>query len=192
MAAIKGQVTRHSTLQLAEAEAETLPLVDQSLVGADFREGVRSFIESRPARFAPLGAGTRFAPHEPDAVAERFFAATSAGDWDTAIGMLRRDVLLSTYPGTSQRGVAGLAETWQKLRDRVGPWEYVDARRLVSGNSFCEQHRVRFLDLGVDIEVCVVASLDEHGQIVHLEEYADGQALREAAAKRPDELAGAR
>lgn len=189
MAAMKHQVTRHATLQLLQAEDETVRIVNESLDGADFAEGVRSFVERRAPVFAPLGRGSVLeslttARPDPAAVAEKFFAATSANDWDTAISLLSPGAQLSTYPGPPATGVPGLAESWQQMRDTFGPWEYAAVRRLVSDDSFCEQHRVRFTELDVELEVCVVASLDASGRIVRLEEYADGSGLRTAARAR--------
>jgi enoyl-CoA hydratase/carnithine racemase len=194
--AMKYQVTKHATMHLRETEAETVQIVAESLEGADFKEGVRSFVEQRPAKFAPLGKGTLFSnlagrPTGPDAVAEAFFAATARNDWDAALALLSPQATVCTYPGPPPSGVAGLAENWQKLRDKYGPWEYLNVRRLVSGNRFCEQHLVRFPALDFELEACVVATLDEHGLIVHLEEYADGAALR-AAGHRCEQQTAAR
>jgi len=56
MAAIKHQVYRHSELDLASALRESNELMVASLQRADFKEGVASFVERRPPRFAPLAA----------------------------------------------------------------------------------------------------------------------------------------
>ncbi|MER5753745.1 enoyl-CoA hydratase-related protein [Streptomyces sp. NPDC002088] len=191
MQMIKKQVTRHSTLQLTEAENETLPLVDRSLTGADFKEGVLSFVERRVPHFPPLGRGTSFdelpSVADPGAVAEKFFAATVRNDWDAALALLSPRARVANHPGPPPSGVEGLTERWQRLRDSVGPWEYVNVRRLVADNGFCEQHLVRFTDLGVEAEACVVASLDDKGLIVSLDEYVDGAALRDAIRRRREE-----
>ena len=55
MAAIKHQVYRHSETDLATAMRESNELMAASLQRPDFREGVASFVERRPPRFAPLG-----------------------------------------------------------------------------------------------------------------------------------------
>jgi enoyl-CoA hydratase/carnithine racemase len=55
MSAIKRQVYRHYELGLVPALAETNELMAKSLEAADFREGVASFLEKRPPRFAPIG-----------------------------------------------------------------------------------------------------------------------------------------
>lgn len=189
MAVIKQQVTRHATLQLHEAEAETLPLVDESLAGVDFAEGVQSFVERRPADFAPLGRGTQVSAvgsvrRDPGQVADDFFRATSSSDWEAAIGLLAPHATVATYPGPPAGGTEGLAEGWQRLRELVGPWEYTGVRRFVQGNTFCEQHVARFSELDIEVEACVVATIDDLGRIVRLEEYADGSALRAAAKAR--------
>lgn len=54
MATIKRQIWRHLTTDLETAMAETAPLVVESLGTADFREGIASFAERRPPRFASL------------------------------------------------------------------------------------------------------------------------------------------
>lgn len=189
MAAIKQQLTRHATLQLMEAELETLPLVDGSLAGADFAEGVQSFVQRRPAAFAPLGRGTvlpRVGSVRRGAgeVAEAFFAATSAADWGAARGLLAPHATVVAHPGAPSTDSEALVESWQKLRDLAGPWEYTDVRRVVDGLRCCEQHRVRFVDLDIDIEACVVVTIDDAGRVVRLEEYADGGALRAAVKER--------
>jgi enoyl-CoA hydratase/carnithine racemase len=56
MASIKRQVYRHYEMDLAGALAETNELMAASLKQPDFREGVASFVERRPPRFAPLGS----------------------------------------------------------------------------------------------------------------------------------------
>ena len=55
MAAIKHQVYRHCETDLATAMKESNELMAASLKRPDFREGVASFVERRPPRFAPLG-----------------------------------------------------------------------------------------------------------------------------------------
>ena len=54
MAAIKHQVYRHCETDLATALRESNELMAASLKRPDFREGVASFVERRPPRFAPL------------------------------------------------------------------------------------------------------------------------------------------
>jgi enoyl-CoA hydratase/carnithine racemase len=51
---MKQQVYRHLNMQLGEAMRDTNTLMADSLQRSDFREGVRSFMERRPPRFAPL------------------------------------------------------------------------------------------------------------------------------------------
>jgi enoyl-CoA hydratase/carnithine racemase len=57
MAAIKHQVYRHYETDLATALRESNELMGASLKRADFKEGVASFVERRPTRFAPLAKG---------------------------------------------------------------------------------------------------------------------------------------
>jgi enoyl-CoA hydratase/carnithine racemase len=57
MAAIKHQVYRHYETDLATALRESNELMGASLKRADFKEGVASFVERRPPRFAPLAKG---------------------------------------------------------------------------------------------------------------------------------------
>jgi enoyl-CoA hydratase/carnithine racemase len=54
MAIIKRQVYRHLMETLDRAEAETMGLMLESLTQPDFAEGVASFLEKRPPRFAHL------------------------------------------------------------------------------------------------------------------------------------------
>lgn len=54
MAAIKRQVYRHADSDLRTALEESRRLMEESLTGDDFREGVASFVEQRPPRFRPL------------------------------------------------------------------------------------------------------------------------------------------
>lgn len=53
---IKAQVHRHMNMQLGEAMRETNRWMAESLERADFREGVRSFIEKRPPDFKRVTA----------------------------------------------------------------------------------------------------------------------------------------
>jgi enoyl-CoA hydratase/carnithine racemase len=55
MAVMKRQVYHHHELDLAAAMRDTNQLMNESLTRPDFREGVASFVEKRPPRFAPLG-----------------------------------------------------------------------------------------------------------------------------------------
>jgi enoyl-CoA hydratase/carnithine racemase len=55
MAAIKHQIYRHCETDLATAMKESNELMVASLERPDFGEGVASFVERRPPRFAPLG-----------------------------------------------------------------------------------------------------------------------------------------
>jgi enoyl-CoA hydratase/carnithine racemase len=52
---IKQQVYRQLMMTLGPAMAETNRQMDESLQRPDFREGVRSFLEARPPKFARLG-----------------------------------------------------------------------------------------------------------------------------------------
>jgi enoyl-CoA hydratase/carnithine racemase len=58
VAAIKGQLHRHITMEFEAACADSDRLMVQSLKGPDFKEGVSSYIQKRPPEFAPLGKGT--------------------------------------------------------------------------------------------------------------------------------------
>lgn len=60
LAVMKGQLRRHAEVGLDEAVADTNDLMRQSLQGPDFKEGVSSYVEKRPAAFPPLGSGTTF------------------------------------------------------------------------------------------------------------------------------------
>jgi enoyl-CoA hydratase/carnithine racemase len=58
MALIKAQVARHWTTDLETAGAECNDLMVRSFSGPDFIEGVQSYVQKRPAAFAPLGKGS--------------------------------------------------------------------------------------------------------------------------------------
>ncbi len=58
MAIIKRQVYGHPTLDLEAARQDSNRLMEISLVGPDFTEGVASYGAKRPPEFAPLGEGT--------------------------------------------------------------------------------------------------------------------------------------
>lgn len=198
MAAVKQQVTRHAVMTLPDSEVETVAMVDESLEGPDLTEGVRSFVERRPAQFAPLGEGTVLTPlgdpvsepvgaqtvRSPAAAAEAFFAATQANDWAAARAAFAPGARLASHPGPPEASVEEASVGWQRIRDGFGPWEYRNVRRLTSPGAFCEQHAVWFPDLGVELEACVVAAVDTQGRITRLEEYVDGGALRTARAAR--------
>jgi enoyl-CoA hydratase/carnithine racemase len=57
MAKMKRQVYTNLERPLAESLDEANRLMADSFAGPDFGEGVRSFVERRPPRFAPLSAG---------------------------------------------------------------------------------------------------------------------------------------
>lgn len=57
---IKRQVNRYEWMDLDGALADSHELMRLSQQGPDVREGVSSYLEGRPARFAPLGEGTRY------------------------------------------------------------------------------------------------------------------------------------
>lgn len=191
MAVVKQQVTRHSVMEVHASEAETVDLVDQSLEGPDFTEGVRSFVERRPAAFPPLGEGTAFrlpGSVDPLAVTDGFFAATQANDWAAALALLAPDAVVRTHPGTGAVGVDSLLPSWERTRQAFGRWEYVDVRRVVGDAAVCEQHVVRFVDLEVEVEACVVLRFDGRGRIVRLDEYVDATPVRDARRARADAL----
>ena len=54
MAAIKRQVWSDLERSLPDATTEAIRLMEESSQGEDFKEGVASFVEQRPPRFAPL------------------------------------------------------------------------------------------------------------------------------------------
>ena len=65
MAVTKYQLLHHWELELDAARRETAGLVEQIHGTPDFTEGVRSFVEKRPPRFAPLTSGPGLPPPIP-------------------------------------------------------------------------------------------------------------------------------
>lgn len=60
MAVIKQQVHRHAVSSLAQADHEMQLVMEESLSGVDFSEGVSAFLNKRATAFASLGDGTLF------------------------------------------------------------------------------------------------------------------------------------
>jgi enoyl-CoA hydratase/carnithine racemase len=60
VAAMKWQMRRANNVSFHDAELEGQRLMDASLKGADFHEGLAAFLEKRDVAFAPLGEGTDF------------------------------------------------------------------------------------------------------------------------------------
>lgn len=58
MAVMKREVYEHLTRTLGEAQDDAFRLMGESFGRPDFREGVRSFLEKRPPRFARIGGGS--------------------------------------------------------------------------------------------------------------------------------------
>ena len=73
MAIIKKQVYRAQTIGMEQAGAESFQHMVETLQGPDFVEGVQSYVQRRPASFAPLGKGTAITwpPHAPSGVTAR-------------------------------------------------------------------------------------------------------------------------
>ena len=66
MATIKHQLLIEPAMDPLSAFESSNALMDESLVGADVKEGVKSFLQKRPADFAPLGSGSIFTWMEED------------------------------------------------------------------------------------------------------------------------------
>lgn len=67
MATIKHQLLIEAEMDPAQAFASSNALMAESFSGADLVEGVTSFLEKRPANFAPLGSGSTFSWMETEA-----------------------------------------------------------------------------------------------------------------------------
>lgn len=127
--------------------------------------------------------------------AERFFEATANAEWDRALALMAPGAQVwQNAVGVRQSFAEGLPGV-RAMYERLGPWEYVDVRRIATDDACCEQHTVRFLGTGtqpVELEICVVLRVDEHGLITELEEYFDQKSFSEARhsadrAASPDE-----
>ena len=60
LAMIKQQIYADLDVDLATAHKRTTPLMLRAFKGADFTEGVASYVEKRAPKFPALGEGTEF------------------------------------------------------------------------------------------------------------------------------------
>ena len=60
MAVMKRQVLAHGSADATTAILDSERLMHQALAGPDFAEGIQSFLDRRPPRFAPYGSGTEY------------------------------------------------------------------------------------------------------------------------------------
>ena len=105
--------------------------------------------------------------------ADEFFRATAADDWEAALAVAAPDMILRQSDGRAGR-FADSVPYLRSMRATTGPWEYLDVRRLVTNDGFCEQHVVRFHgpDGGTsDYDVCAVGRIDSDGRMTRLDEY---------------------
>ncbi len=110
------------------------------------------------------------------ACADAFFRHAAAGDWEAMLAVTAPDAVVWQSGGPRARPFRDMVPVLQKMRARLGRWEYRDARRIVGTDGFCEQHTVRFhRDDGTtrDVAVCVVGYLDASARLVRLDEYLD-------------------
>jgi len=114
--------------------------------------------------------------HQVEQVAETFFEASAAGDWDRALSVTAPGMTAWQSGGHPVQEFASLIPRFRALKEKLGTWAYEDVRRIVSDTGFCEQHSVRF-GAGTDREkvvaACVVGTVNASGQITHLDEYVD-------------------
>jgi hypothetical protein len=104
--------------------------------------------------------------------AETFFAGTATGDWGAVRAVVADGAVFWQNVDGRERTLEQVIRYTSALHARGG-FSYLDVRRLVAPDGFCEQHTVRFRnDDGVtDHAVCAVGRIDDAGRIVRLDEY---------------------
>ena len=121
-----------------------------------------------------------------DALADEYFRAASAHDYDALRAMFAPGGVAWSNVGGGERDIEALITFMPTMRQTIGDHSYSEVRRLVMSDGFCEQHRVTSvrpdgstLDLG---DVCCVIHLDADGKITRFDEYVDTHGLRKTLA----------
>ena len=116
-------------------------------------------------------------PEEVDRVAERLFTAFVEHDYDAARALLAPGFRGWGNAHGQEMDADGFLAILPVMRQQIGRHRYDDVRRMMTGDGFVEQHRVRAtvadgkeLDFG---DACVVARIDHDGLVERLDEYID-------------------
>lgn len=112
--------------------------------------------------------------------AEAFFTAAAKLDAEGFLAATREDAVLWQNTDGRGRSPQQVLRHIGRMRETLGRWEYLEVRRLIADEGFCEQHVVRFHrpdGTTHDIEACVVARVDDDGRITRLDEYVDGSSF---------------
>jgi hypothetical protein len=108
--------------------------------------------------------------------AEWWSRCSQAGDFDGMLALTAPGATSWQSGGEAPGLFADAVASIRAIRERMGPWQYLHARRLVDECGFCEQHVVRFSrpDGRVrEVTACVVAEVGEDGLITRIDEYLD-------------------
>ena len=131
---------------------------------------------------------------EVDRVAAQLFTAFVEHDYDGARALLAPGFRGWGNAHGQEMDADGFLAILPVMRQQIGRHRYDDVRRMVTGDGFVEQHRVRAtLADGTDLDfgdACVVARLGADGLVVRLDEYIDTaharRTLRSLAAGRTE------
>lgn len=108
--------------------------------------------------------------------ADEFFARSQAADWEGMLALAAPGMTAWASGGQPRGPFADAVPGFAVMREKMGAWEYLHVQRVVSDDSFCEQHTVRFQrpdGTTRDYAACVVGRVDSEGLLISLDEYID-------------------